>query len=277
MGERTRQQLTPGFVLHQRAYRNSSVIVELFTESHGRISVVARGVRKPKSRLAALLQPFRPLLLSWVARGELGTLTAAESDGTPLLLNHRSVIRGLYINELLMRLLHRNDPHPELYCHYLLILQQLWEQRSVGELFSADEQQTLRNFERQLLDELGYGLILDHDVESGLPLVGELQYRYDLERGPVLCSERFSDREVTRDYGGYTADMVMVHGQTLLSLAQGVLTDRRSLRESKRLMRAALGIHLGAKPLQSRKLFNTMQVPVSSPAVGTVQNSSREI
>lgn len=272
----TRQQLHPGFVLHQRSYRNSSVIVELFTELHGRISVVARGVRKPKSHLAALLQPFTPLLLSWVARGELGTLTAVENDGAPLLLNHRSVINGLYVNELLMRLLHRNDPYPELYAHYLTVLQQLCEKRAVSGPGTAEEQQILRNFERRLLQELGYGLVLDHEVENGSPLNEEALYLYDFERGPVLCSEVPSVHGTEVDYNRLAAGSVRIHGKTLLALAQGVLTDRRSLRESKRLMRAALALHLGVKPLQSRKLYNMMELRANGAVSGNTISSHRE-
>lgn len=262
MGTPIRHLLQPGFVLHQRAYRDTSLIVDLFTVSHGRVTVVARGVRKPKSRLAPLLQPFQPLLLSWVARGELGTLTAAESDGVPCMLKRRLLISGFYLNELIVRLLHRYDPHAELYRAYLEALQQLASMQQTMSQTSIDEQVALRKFEKRLLDELGYGLVLDHDVESGEPLRNDLLYHYYLDRGPVLLSgnpEVWGGAHRSLQRGSH---VIKIHGSSLLDLARGLFRDSGSLRESKRLMRAALAAHLGSKPLHSRGLLGRLQLSV---------------
>jgi len=267
MGSPVRHLLQPGFVLHQRAYRDTSLIVDLFTASHGRISVVARGVRKKKSRLAPLLQPFQPLLVSWVSRGELGTLTAAESNGVPIMLNRRLLISGFYLNELIVRLLHRYDPHAELYQVYLEVLQQLASLQQMKLQTPVDEQVVLRQFEKQLLHELGYGLVLDHDVESGEPLHDERLYHYYLDQGPVMLNPIV----LNKDHEAWSAvrnslqrgqGVIKIHGASLLDLAHGNFRDRTSLRESKRLMRAALAVHLGSKPLHSRGLLSRLPPPL---------------
>ncbi len=227
------------------------MIVDFFIATHGRVSVVARGVRRARSRLAPLLQPFQPLLVSWVARGELGTLTAVESDGVPHTLNRRVLISGFYINELLVRLLHRDDPHIALFQAYLTVLQQLAAIEQVVDPVPQEEQVALRVFETKLLNELGYALILDHDVKSGAPLQEDALYHYHLDRGPMAIEDGYHVSQ-----GG---EMVKLHGSSLLDLARGTFRDHSSLRESKRLMRAALGLHLGSKPLHSRGLLHGLQ------------------
>ncbi|MBL1261188.1 MAG: DNA repair protein RecO [Thiotrichaceae bacterium] len=257
MGSPARHQLEPAFVLHQRPYRDTSLIVDLFTENYGRISVVARGVRKAKSRLSPLLQPFQPLLISWVSRGELGTLTAAENNGVPFILNPRVLISGFYINELLVRLLHHDDPHTDLFQDYFNVLKKL-STLSTSQLL-VDEQIALRGFEIQLLNELGYALILDHEVKSGMPLVPDTLYHYFLEQGPLFIDEYQVKHVMDYHESLKGNDFVKIHGKSLLDLAQGTFRDASSLRESKRLMRAALAVYLGSKPLHSRSLLNGLR------------------
>jgi len=257
VGSPNRHLLEPSFVLHQRAYRNTSMIVDLFTPSHGRISVVARGVRKAKSRLAPLIQPFQPLLISWLARGELGTLTALESNGVPFMLDRRVLISGFYVNELMVRLLHRDDPHADLFYAYLEVLQQLAKLQYLDGKAPADEQAALRKFEKQLLYELGYALILDHDAVSGAAVEADALYHYHLDQGPVRFNESQPELETF-----HKGDVVRLHGKSLLDLVNGEFNDKRSLRECKRLMRAALAVHLGSKPLNSRVMLSGLQAPV---------------
>ncbi|MCF6323690.1 MAG: DNA repair protein RecO [Gammaproteobacteria bacterium] len=259
MGPSVRHQLEPGFVLHQRPYRDTSLIVDLFTESQGRVSVVARGVRKPKSRLSPLLQPFQPLLISWTARGELGTLIAAESNGIPFILNPRVLVSGFYINELLVRLLHRDDPYTDLFQAYFNVLQTL--STLSASQFVVDQQVALRTFEVHLLNELGYALILGHEVKDGMPLKAETLYHYFLDQGPLLIDEHQVKNVSNHHISSKANNFVRIHGKSLLDLAQGTFRDARSLRESKRLMRAALAVHLGSKPLHSRSLLNELRQP----------------
>jgi DNA repair protein RecO (recombination protein O) len=240
----SRIQLAPGFVLHQRPYRESSALLEVFTESHGRIGLVARGIRSAKSRRRGELQPFCPLRLSWNARGDLGTLTAVEADAPGGHLRGAALYSAFYLNELLVRLLVRNDPHPELYAIYQASLERLMQ--------SGDIEPLLRSFEKSLLQEIGYGLLLDSEVESGQPVQPESYYDYHLESGPVLLKRQESQGFVFK-------------GSSLLALERGQLTGTDVLRDAKRLMRSALNLYLGNKPLKSRELFmasNKSSVPL---------------
>ena len=227
----------PGYILHSRPYRDTSSLLEVFTREHGRIGMVARGARGPKSKLRSVLQPFQPVLLSWLARGDLGTLIDAEPHGMIQALTGRALLSGYYLNELLQRLTHRHDPHPAIYDAY--------QEAMAGLSNISQTERVLRLFEKRLLRELGYGLVLDHDVESGAPLDAAALYNYHLERGPVFA-------------GHAALHGLALHGGSLLSLGNDDLGDERSLRESKRLMRAVLALYLGDKPLKSRELFRQM-------------------
>jgi len=225
------------YILHSRPYRDTSALLEVFTREHGRIGLVARGARGPKSKLRSVLQPFQPVLLSWLARGDLGTLIDAEPQGVTQALTGRALLSGYYLNELLQRLTHRHDPHPVLYDAY--------QEAMTGLSDISQTERVLRLFEKRLLRELGYGLVLDHDVVSGAPLDAAALYNYHLERGPV-----FTEDAAMRG--------LVLHGGSLLSLDRDDLVEERSLRESKRLMRAVLALYLGDKPLKSRELFRQM-------------------
>ncbi|HEY9147624.1 MAG TPA: DNA repair protein RecO [Gammaproteobacteria bacterium] len=229
-----RTLLQPAYVLHRKPYRDTSLLLEAFSPEYGRIGLVARGARSRRSTLQALLQPFQPLLLSWSGRGELHTLTAAEADGTATKPHGDALINGFYVNELLMRLLPRDDPHPGLYASYRQALSRL----SQGD----DHEWSLRLFERDLLQELGYGLQLTHEGGSAHPLQPERHYCYHAEYGPQAALDE-------------SPDCLAVSGATLLALATGEPAGESCRREAKRLMRVILGHYLGPRPLASRALF----------------------
>jgi DNA repair protein RecO (recombination protein O) len=226
--------LQPAYLLHSRPYRDTSLLLEAWSRDAGRVGLVAKGARGVRSRLRGLLQPFVPLLLSWSGRGELATLTGAEADGPCPALVGRALLSGLYVNELLLRLVPRNDPHPRLFALYGATLPVLADPHQ--------EERALRLLERDLLEELGYGLVLDHEADTGLPVAPQRRYRYLLERGVVAAE---SDEP-----GG-----IPVSGASLLALARGELRDRVGLKEAKELTRAALALYLGGRPLKSRELF----------------------
>ncbi len=229
-----RVELEPAFVLHHRRYRETSLIIEAFGRDAGRLGLIAKGARRPKSAMRGLLQSFRPLLLSWSGSGELGLLTDAEPDGYVRPLAGKALFSGLYMNELLMRLMHRHDPHPELFHHYGSAIETLGHgQRSEA---------VLRVFEKRMLESIGYGLVLDRDIDSGEPIRGEVAYRYQTDRGPTTL--------MTGD-----GDGVRVGGETLLSLARESLETEPVLDEAKQLMRVVLRRYLGDKPLATRRLF----------------------
>jgi DNA repair protein RecO (recombination protein O) len=236
MAGRERVQLAPAFVLHQRPWRETSALLEVFTESHGRIGLIARGARSARSKQRGDLQLFRALRLSWLASGDLGTLTAVEADGAAGRLQGKSLYSAFYLNELLMRLLVRHDPHPRLFGHYRHSLQQL----AAG----GDVERVLRLFEILLLQEAGYALQLDCDANSGEAVRAGTMYDYHLESGPVSTAG---------DAGGF-----VFRGESLIAMAREDLSDAAVLADAKRLLRAALRLYLGDKPLKSRELFKPL-------------------
>lgn len=233
---RRRAVLEPACVLHSRPWRETSLLVEAMTREHGRIGLVARGARRPRSRLRGLLLPFRQLLLSWSGRGELPSLTGAEADESPPVLLGESLFSAFYLNELLMKLIPRFDAYPIVFDEY---------RDALGRLGAGDQTGcVLRVFEKRLLDALGYGPTLDYAVDTGAPLSAQKRYRYVPERGPVSCSN-----------GPETASGPIVSGKTLMDLSRGRLDGERERIEARGLMRALLAPHLGTRTLGSRQLF----------------------
>ena len=228
-----RVSLEPSYVLHGRAYQESSLLLEVLARDHGRLGLVARGARGGRSRWKNMLQPFRPLLLSWNLRGELGTLTGADQVASPPALTGEALFCGLYANELLMRFLQRGDPHPDLFEWYREMLTTLAAGRPT--------QPVLRVFEYRLLDAAGFGLQLDHEADSDEPLSADTWYLYLPERGPVR-------RDLAED-----ADE-LVSGAALLALKSGEPAAPH-LRELKTLMRRLIRHHLGDRALKSQQLF----------------------
>lgn len=249
MSSNRRIHLQSGFVLHSKSYRNTSMLVDIFTPQYGRVSLVAKGVRRLKSPSFGLLQVFRPLSFSWSGRSDLMTLTAVEADGPVANLHGKLLFSGFYLNELLMRLLHRFDAHESLYYRYQAAINGLQYLQEIEDLPQRhlEHERQLRGFEKVLLQEIGYGLILDHNVETGEPISGENRYHYVLEQGPVSA---------------YAAarEGVELSGRSLLALHGDDLKDVTTLKECKRLMRAVLAHHLGDKPLHTRNLINELEM-----------------
>ena len=175
---RNRHQDEPAFVLHSYPFRETSLIIDVYSRSHGRLAIVARGARRPKSGLRGVLMNFQPLLLSWFGKGEVRTLHSAEWQGGQPYLQGTALMCGFYLNELLLNLLARDDPHEQLFDYYRATLYRLAHE--------TDHAATLRCFERHMLQELGYALVLDREANSGKAIQAELCYRYAVERGPLL-------------------------------------------------------------------------------------------
>jgi DNA repair protein RecO (recombination protein O) len=233
-----RVELQPAYILHRRPYRNTSLLVELFSKTYGRIGAIARGAQRSRSGMQSLIQPFGRVLVSWAGRGELVTLTHIESDAMPVVIDPAHVASAFYLNELIMRLLMRHDPHDGVFSCYEQALHVLTPGSDLMHI-----QQALRFFEKRLLDELGYGLVLDHDASSGEAIRGDVDYYYVPDLGPVLMNPTLT--------GG-----VCIHGSSLLSLAEESTMTNQQLREVKQLMRTVLRQYLGDKPLQSRLMYN---------------------
>jgi DNA repair protein RecO (recombination protein O) len=232
-----RVELQNGYVLHTRPYRDNSLLVEFFSRDYGRVSLVARGAKGRKTRggsVAALLQPFQAVSCAWSGRGELKTLTGCESPGSSTGLAGKALFSGLYVNELVVRLLHHEDPHPVLFDRYHQVVDELGG--------SLDEELALRGFEFALLQQLGYGFALDLDGRSGEPLASECWYHYHPDYGLVQAAEPVNDR------------LPRYQGCDLQDIAQGI-SGAAGRKCAKQLMRQVLATHLGEKPLRSRELF----------------------
>jgi DNA repair protein RecO (recombination protein O) len=231
----SRVEAQPAFVLHDRPYRESSVLLEVLSRDHGRIGIVARGVRSERPRLArGLLKPLVALEIGWSGRGELGTLTRAEPLGAPLVVHGEALVCALYVNELVARLLPRNDPHPGLFARYAGCLLELAQPQ-------AELDWVLRRFERDVLAELGYALELAREAEHGAVLVAEASYSYDPERGPVPWHLRPLAPAVS--------------GAALAALAADAVPVAPIRRELRRVMRALLLHHLGGRELEAWRMF----------------------
>jgi DNA repair protein RecO (recombination protein O) len=238
--------LQPAFVLHSRPYRETSVLLDLFTAEYGRVAAIAKGVRQKRSRLKPLLQPFIPLLVSWYGKGELVTLQAAEPNGYQARLVGECLFSGLYLNELLTKVLPKFDAQAQLYTIYQKTLIELQGERL--------QQKVLRLFEKKLLEELGYGLQLSHDVSTRSDFAADKYYSYHPEHGFELCEDALP------------IQALRFLGKSLIALANEQLEDDECLRDAKRLMRLAMTSLLGQYQLNSRKLYVQADVhPIAIP------------
>ncbi len=233
----TRHKEQPGYVLHSYPYQETSLIIEMFTREFGRIGVVAKGAKRPHSPLRSVLMPFHALTLDWSGRSELKTLRTAEWRGVFRLLQGRALICGFYLNELLLKLLHRDDPHDALFDAYEQALEALLE--------GDDHAIVLRCFEKRLLSELGYALILDRDAESQCSLQPDRRYQYIIDHGPVPADPRQNGLELL--------------GQTLIDMNSDHYTSAVTQQQSKSLMRTLIGHYLGNQTLHSRQLLIDLQ------------------
>src|SRR6266481_5474879 len=214
MAERARQESREAFILHSYLYRETSLLIDVFARGFGRVSMVARAARSPRSALRGVLLAFQPLALSWFGKGELRTLARAEWVGGQPLLRGEALMCGFYLNELLLRLLPREDPHDALFSRYWETLRRLAPHGS-----SAP---ALRSFERAMLKELGYAMALERDSASGRAIDPAKSYAYDPERGPIAT--------------GDTAAESVVSGRTLLDMARDDYSDSLTQQQAKVLM-----------------------------------------
>lgn len=235
---RNRQQDEPAFVIHSYPFRETSLIIDVFSRRHGRLAIVARGARRPRSAVRGVLMNFQPLLLSWFGKGEVRTLHSAEWQGGQPYLQGTALMCGFYLNELLLNLLARDDPHDQLFDYYRATLHRLAHE--------TDHAATLRCFEKHLLQELGYALTLEREAGSGKAIQAELCYRYAVEHGAVPDD-------------GDARIGVPVSGKTLLDMVKDDYADPVTAQQSKQLMRVLLNHHLGGKILHTRELIKDLQ------------------
>lgn len=223
-------QLQASFLLHHKRYQESSLLLDVFTQSEGRISLIAKGVKQKNSSYLGVLRPFIPLNIAYSGRQELKLLSYVEGGNSEFTLLGISTYCGFYLNELLRCFLPLNEAYPDIFILYFACLQQLQDAEKI--------QVSLRNFEIQLISILGYGIDLTHDFVTHQPVKEELIYRYNGEQG------------VTVD------DQGSIHGETLVAMQQSLLSGERQLNEAKWLMRQMIDFYLQGKELKSRALIS---------------------
>lgn len=258
-----------GYVLHSYPYRETSLILQAWTEKHGRLGLVAKGARRPKSASRAVLVPFQPLALDWFGRGELKTLKTAEPTAPATPLGGQSLMAAFYLNELLLKLTHRDDPHEGLFVAYdaaIAELRRLSRKTADRPAFSSGEaapavsenrgpspvspqlESALRRFELRMLQELGYAVELSREAATGEPIEASSEYWYVVERGPV------------RAHGeGAPANAVRLRGLTLIDLQRGRLEDAATVAQAKQLMRLLINHSLNGQELATRALVRDLQ------------------
>lgn len=227
----------PAWLLHHRPFRDSSRILDVFSRDYGRLSLVARGSRSANSKLKGVLRPFLPLQLSWFIRTDLGTLTGAEMNGAPISLVGEPLLSAYYLNELLLNLLHRHDPQPEIFAAY--------EKTIIALNGQADVAPLLRQFEIELLQLLGYAINFDQDTEPETELDAEQLYEYRIERGPVAVAPREGPE--------------VFSGMELMAIRDQNFSDPGVLKSAGRLLRHVIAWHLNGKELKSRRVLKELR------------------
>lgn len=221
--------LQPAFILHRRPFRETSLLLDVFTQEYGRVSLIAKGVKSPRSKWRGILEPFLPLLIAYRGKTELMHLQIAEPAGVPVFLQKNNLTVGFYLNELLIKLLQKQDPHPMLFNAYQNMIFHLAKNQL--------DQKTLRLFEKKLLEEIGYGLPFKH-IEA------DQFYRFCGEQGFVLCSQNETIKKTP-----------IFSGKNLLALCAGELNNSNVLQDANKILRFAIAHVLGNKTIQSRKLL----------------------
>lgn len=239
---RRRVSLEPAYVLHSYPYKETSLIVEVFTRHCGRVGLLARGARRPRSAIRGTLLAFHPLRLTWSASAELGTLAAVEWSGGQPSLAGLGLMCGFYVNELLLRLLPREDAHERLFDAYADAL--------AGLAAGAEHAVLLRGFELRLLKELGYAPPLDRDAASGQPVQPGTSYAYVPERGPLA---------VNGTACGVDGEAIVVDGQTLIDMSRDDYARTRTRDEARRLMRRLISTRLSGQALHTREMLRELQ------------------
>ncbi|MDH5648216.1 MAG: DNA repair protein RecO [Gammaproteobacteria bacterium] len=230
------------YVLHSRNYGETSLLVELFTRHYGRIGAVAKGARKKQSKQGSLFSLFQPIIVGWSGKGELVTITQCESERAEVPLDGEALFCGFYLNELILNMLHRFDPHEALYDNY---------GKALVDLRGSAREWALRIFEKRLFSDMGYGLVLDHNIANNRPIDPESDYVYIPDKGPVPLD---ISNTISANSGS-----IRLKGKSLLALANETIDGENTKIEIKHLMRELILHHTGGKPIHSRHLLKSLR------------------
>ena len=226
---------TPCFILHRRNFSETSYILEIFSKDYGRINLIAKGAKRSKKYQGINLDLYQKYNISWIGKHELRTLTGIEIIPSMNPFTAEKAITGFYINEIILKLLHKEEPHLELFDVYEITLNRLFS--------NENEKIILRYFEKQLLESLGYGITLDHDIKTGLSIMPKNEYYYKIDSGPSL--------ELVSSHEG-----MKISGKTLSELNNETLSDTKNINEAKNLLSMILSRYIN-QPLESRKLYKS--------------------
>ena len=246
------------YVLHSYAYRETSLILQVWSEKHGRLALVAKGARRPRSANRSLLVPFQPLVMDWFGKGELRTLKTAEPEAPATPLSGQALLSAFYLNELLLKLTTRDDPHEALFSAYdeaVAALRAISRAEAGPRPAAAPAaaggrvEPVLRRFELALLRELGYALELTREAGTHEPIVAEREYLYVVERGAMPAP---SGTETP-------ANAVRVTGITLHDLERGSFESASTIAQAKQLMRLLINHSLNGQELATRAMVRDLQ------------------
>ena len=226
---------TPCFILHRRNFSESSFILEIFSRDYGRINLIAKGAKKNKKYRGTNFDLYQKYNISWISKSELGILTGIDIVRSKTYFIAEKAITAFYINEIILKLLHKDEPHVELFDIYELTLRKLFS--------NENEKIILRYFEKQLLESLGYGISFDHDIKTGLSIMPTREYYYKIDSGPS------SDVSLS-------GEGMKISGKTLFELNNETLSDNENINEAKNLLSMILKKHIN-QPLESKKLYKS--------------------
>lgn len=235
MAANTKVMLQPAYLLHRRPYRETSMIMDVLTAEHGRVHLIARGARGARSKTKSLFMPFKPLVVSWQGRTDLYSLQKIEAQSAGYFFEGNRLVCAMYLNELLIRVLHRGEAYPGIFAQY---------QNSLSQLTAIDANYAaiLRQFELSLLTALGYGIDFTNEAYTAVEIIDNQYYQFMPQQGFVKLD------------GSHASEMGFL-GSDLLAISQGDFSNKRVARISKLITRAALSPLLGAKPLLTKALF----------------------
>ncbi|MAJ91617.1 MAG: DNA repair protein RecO [Legionellales bacterium] len=230
-----RVDYTPCYILHSRNYSESSLILEIFSRNYGRVNLIAKGAKKNKKYTSINFDPYQKYNISWINKIDLGILLEIESYSEMIKLASEKTMIGFYLNEIILKLLHKHEPYPELFDIYELTLKRL--------INNENEKTILRYFEKNLLQLLGYGITLDYDIQTGEPILSDRNYYYKIDSGP--------SSELSASGHG-----MKISGKTLLQLNDESLLGSMHITEAKNLLTMIIEKYID-KPLESKKLYKS--------------------
>jgi DNA repair protein RecO (recombination protein O) len=254
-----------GFVLHSYPYKETSLILETFTRTHGRMSIVAKGAKRASAASRYTLMPFQLLGFEWFGRAEMKTLKNAEHERIFPQAKGAALMAAFYVNELLLKLAAKEDPHETLFDAYVDAIHSLTSIASITKNGAASENASareieiaLRTFELAMLAELGYALTLTHEAERGDEIEPECDYWYVVDRGPIIAQAQAMNGNDAPS-APHALDPVRVSGKTLIAMSEGAFADPLVISQAKQLMRRVINHHLGDKALHTRQLVRELK------------------